>query len=118
MICDASRTHLSQGRDVDREQGQLSQALDDSTAEYLRVLSGKELSPPEQVVLKEKQSLLEAAIRQLPEKQRDVVWRIVKEQKSYAETAIELGITEGAVAGLYRRGIKRVHEILGDSQGT
>jgi RNA polymerase sigma-70 factor, ECF subfamily len=115
VICDASRTHLSQGRDVDREQRQLTQTLEDSTAEYLLVLSGKELSPHDQVLLNEKQSLLEAAIRQLPEKQRDVVWRIVTEHKSYAEAATELGITEGAVAGLYRRGIKTVCEKLGDS---
>jgi RNA polymerase sigma factor (sigma-70 family) len=64
----------------------------------------------------EKQERLETAIRQLSDGQREVVWLMVKEHKTAAEVAAQLGKTEGAVAGLYSRGIKRVKDILGESQ--
>jgi RNA polymerase sigma-70 factor, ECF subfamily len=114
VVCDAHRKHHADRRDVDREQ--LKRALDESTAEYLASLAGRELPPSEQALRNEKQERLETAIRQLPDGQREVVWLVVKEHKTAAEVAAQLGKTEGAVAGLYSRGIKRVKEILGESQ--
>jgi RNA polymerase sigma-70 factor, ECF subfamily len=114
VVCDLYRQHHAGCRDVDREQ--MKQALDDSTAEYLASLAGKEPSPSEQVQRDEKQERLARAIRQLPDGQREVVALIATEHKTTAEVAALLGKTEGAVAGLYHRGIKRVKELLDDGK--
>ncbi len=114
VVVDAYRQHHAECRDIDREQ--MKQALDESTAEYLASVAGREPSPPEQVLRNEKQERLAAAIRQLPEPQQMVVWLIVMEHRTPAEVAIQLEKTEAAVAGLYFRGSKRLKEILGDSE--
>lgn len=115
LVIDSYREHHAECRDVGREQA-LQQDLDASTAEYLAGLADKGPSPSEQAEQNEEQDRLAAAIRQLPDDQRAVVWPIVMEHKTPAEVADQIGKTEGSVAGLYYRGSRRVKEILDASQ--
>lgn len=111
VVIDDFRTHHADCRDVGREQV-VQQALDESTAEYIAGFEDKEPLPSERVLGNEQQERLATAIDQLPDEQREVVRLMVLEDRTTAEVAVLLDKSEGSVAGLYYRGVKRLKEIL------
>lgn len=71
-------------------------------------------TPSRHAAGKEQLARVEAAMRQLPEGQRDAVLMSRLGGIAYSEIAQQLGVTESAVRGLVARGLARVAELLGD----
>lgn len=74
-------------------------------------------TPSRHAAGKEQLARVEAAMRQLPEGQRDAVLMSRLGGIAYSEIAQQLGVTESAVRGLVARGLARVAELLGDDGG-
>ena len=68
--------------------------------------------PDRQTVLRSEAARVEAAIDELPEKQRLAVTLRLQQELSYREIAEVIGSTEGTVRVNYHLGIKRVRERL------
>jgi RNA polymerase sigma-70 factor (ECF subfamily) len=96
--------------DALREQS-LEAALHDSAAS-LQALLGTPPSPSEEAVRHEDLLRLARALEQLPEDQRTVVELHHLQDCAVSDIARQLGGTEAAVAGLLRRGIKKLRERL------
>lgn len=97
------RERQAEKRAIDREvrgSGPIRNAADPQTSPSRRAMRG------------EQRQLLERAIEQLPEDQRDAVRLKYLEQATLAETAVRLGKTEDAVSGLLQRGIAKLNRIL------
>ncbi len=90
----------------------LEQALDQSSARLEAWLAADQSSPSERVGLQEQLLLLARALARLPEDQRSAVELHHLRQAPVAEIARELGRSEAAVAGLLRRGLKKLRELL------
>jgi RNA polymerase sigma-70 factor (ECF subfamily) len=71
-------------------------------------------SPSEQAMRHEGLIQLAAVLAQLPDDQRTAVELHHLQGCTVAEVAAHLGRTEAAVAGLLRRGLKRLRELLHD----
>ena len=69
-------------------------------------------SPEREAVIRAEAERAEAAIRELPEKQRLAVTLRVQQQLSYREIAKIVGSSEGAARVNYHLGIKRLRERL------
>jgi RNA polymerase sigma-70 factor, ECF subfamily len=111
IYIDKFRAEHADKRDVSREQA-FQQVLDQSTVHWeARVLDPGD-TPLDQLLKKEMTLEVAAMIQQLPEDQRDVVIARELLHLSLRETAEELGKTEGQVAGLYRRGLQNLKELL------
>ena len=93
----------------------LDQALDASSARLEAWLAADQSSPSEQVVRQEQLVRLSAALARLPEDQRRAVEMHHLQDASVAEIAEQLGRTEAAVAGLLRRGLKKLRELLAEA---
>jgi RNA polymerase sigma-70 factor (ECF subfamily) len=98
-------------RDVARERP-LEQTLRDSEAPLRALLGGPPSSPSEHAMRHEDLLRLARALEQLPEDQRTVVELHHLQDRAVAGIAAALGRTEAAVAGLVRRGLKRLRELL------
>jgi RNA polymerase sigma-70 factor, ECF subfamily len=92
----------------------LEHALDASSARIEAWLAADQSSPSEQVVRQEQLLRLASALSGLPEDQRKAVEMHHLQDGSVAEIAKSLGRTEAAVAGLLRRGLKKLRELLAD----
>jgi RNA polymerase sigma-70 factor (ECF subfamily) len=90
----------------------LEQAIDESSARLEAWLAGGGESPQDQVARQEQMLALAGALGQLPEDQRQVIEMHHLQGYFLADIAERLGRTEPAVAGLLRRGRKRLRELL------
>ncbi|MFN3651679.1 MAG: RNA polymerase sigma factor [Armatimonadota bacterium] len=79
---------------------------------YAEDRSGRAVSPETALEQKERLATVRAAVLQLPEAQREVLWLRCVDQLSLAETAAVLRRTENAVKGLIRRARLAVLERL------
>ncbi len=111
IYIDKFRAEHADKRDVSREQI-FQQVLDQSTAHWETKVFVSDDTPLEQLVRKELTLEVAAMIQRLPDDQRDVVIARELLHLSLKETAEELGKTEGQVAGLYRRGLQNLKELL------
>jgi RNA polymerase sigma-70 factor (ECF subfamily) len=68
-------------------------------------------SPSDQAMQHEELLRLAAALEKLPDDQRDVII-LMKHGMSIATIAAQMGRTENSVAGLYRRGLERLRQLL------
>lgn len=113
-LADALR-HLGRAkRDASREQS-LHEQLDRSAAHLGSWLAAVQTSPSQHAVRNEELLRLAGAMEQLPEAQRMAVELHHLRGCTLAETAIQLGRSEAAVAGLLRRGFRRLRQLLGES---
>jgi RNA polymerase sigma-70 factor (ECF subfamily) len=104
-------------RDVRMEQS-LQVVLNESTIRVQRWLSTDDQSPSEYAIVNEQLLLLATALLQLPEDQRKAVEMRMIQGLSFAEVANRLGRNEVAAASLFRRGIKKLREMIrGNSEG-
>jgi RNA polymerase sigma-70 factor (ECF subfamily) len=104
---------------VETARGQsLEQALHDSSARLEAWLASAEESPRELVNRQEQLLRLGWALGELPDDQRTVIELHHLQGCYLADIARDMGRTEAAVAGLLRRGRKKLRELLEDNPGS
>jgi RNA polymerase sigma factor (sigma-70 family) len=74
--------------------------------------------PADQFVAADCRAALSAAFRQLPPRQRQVLWLRRMDDRSEAETAETLGISVGSVKTHLHHAMSRMRELLRDSSAT
>jgi RNA polymerase sigma-70 factor (ECF subfamily) len=99
-------------RDVGAEHS-LEANLDASSCRLNAWLAADQSSPSEQADRRERAERLAAALEALPPDQREAVLLKHIENLSLAEIAARIGKTTAAVAGLLRRGLARLRELMG-----
>ncbi|MCA9120978.1 MAG: sigma-70 family RNA polymerase sigma factor [Planctomycetaceae bacterium] len=105
-IKDTIRDHTrAQKRDVNRE-------ASDGQFEMLR--APREVSPSQLLISKEQSASLEAALKRLPERQREAVHLKHIRGMKIAEIAKLMKCSHASVAGLLRRGTAEVRQFLGE----
>jgi RNA polymerase sigma-70 factor (ECF subfamily) len=107
-LIDAARKYL---REVAVELA-LEAGIQESSARLEAWLAAEQSSPSERAGNEEQLLRLAAALARLPDDQRVVVEMHHLKQDAVADIARRLGKTEPAVAGLLRRGLKRLRELL------
>jgi RNA polymerase sigma-70 factor, ECF subfamily len=114
-LADEVRKFRREKRDVGLEQS-LQAALCESSLRLEGWLAANDSLPDHRAMRNEQLLQLAAAIEALPEDQRQAVaWHQLQGQ-SAAEIAVVMGRTEVAVAGLLRRGLKKLRELLQASE--
>jgi RNA polymerase sigma-70 factor (ECF subfamily) len=89
--------------------------VEQSSARLEAWLAAEQSSPSEVAARQEQLLQLARALAQLPDDQRDAVeWHHLREA-SVADIAQRMNRTEASVAGLLRRGLKRLRELLNES---
>ncbi len=114
-LADEVRRYSAAGRNVALEQS-LQQALQESSARIEKWIAGREAVPLEHVERGEMLVRMAEALAQLPDEQRQAVDLKHLQGRSVADVCRVMGRSEAAVAGLLRRGLKRLRELMG--QGT
>jgi RNA polymerase sigma-70 factor (ECF subfamily) len=112
-ITDAARQFGGNKRDVGLEKS-LEVALQDSSARLESLLRPDPSSPSKQAIRHEQMLALAEALACLPEDQRTAVELHHLQGYAVAELATQFGKTEAAIAGLLRRGLKSLRELLKD----
>lgn len=110
-LADAVRQFAGATRDVALERT-LHEAVAGSSARLESLLRSDTTSPSGQVMQQEAFCQLADALALLPEDQCIVVELHHLQGYSVAEVALEVDRTEASVAGLLRRGLKRLRELL------
>jgi RNA polymerase sigma-70 factor (ECF subfamily) len=110
-LADEVRRFRRGKRDAGAERS-IEAGLTQSSLFLERFLAGPNTRPDEAAVRNENLGQLSAAIESLPEDQRRAVVLHHLEGRTAAEIGRELGKTEIAVAGLLRRGMKRLREVM------
>ena len=110
-LADAYRALGRDKRDVSRERS-LDQALSQSYTRLEAYLQAVQTSPSGRVMKDELLLKLADAIKALPLSQRDAVELHHLQGRSLAETADVLERSEASVAGLLRRGLKQLRQLM------
>jgi RNA polymerase sigma-70 factor (ECF subfamily) len=111
-IIDVARYHGRVKRDVSR-----IRSLEESISQSFRrvdALVKLQSTPSQRAATNEQLLRLPEALEQLPEAQRQAIMLHHLQGLRLAETAQRMGKSEAAVGGLLHRGLRRLHEILGD----
>jgi RNA polymerase sigma-70 factor (ECF subfamily) len=111
-LADELRKFRRLKRDV-RLEASLQAALNESTARLEKWLAIEEGSPSDDAIANEQLVALAAALMKLPEDQRTAVELHHLQSFPSAAIAQRMGRSEIAVAGLLRRGLKRLRELIG-----
>jgi RNA polymerase sigma-70 factor (ECF subfamily) len=111
LLADALRAFGGARRDVALERS-LDEALRQSSARLEAFLHPDPASPSQHLVREEELRRLAAGLEALPEDQRAAVELHHLQGQSVAEVADHLGRTEAAVAGLLRRGLRKLRDYL------
>jgi RNA polymerase sigma-70 factor (ECF subfamily) len=112
-LADAAREFGGAKRDLALEQS-LEAALQHSSARLEAFLNPEPSTPSAQAMRQEELLRLAGALARLPEDQRTAVELHYLQDCTVAEVAEHLGRTERAAAGLLRRGLKKLRELLHD----
>lgn len=112
-LLNTARDFAAQKRDVRRERPFLQQ-LDDSSARLERFLAAEQTSPSQHVLRGEQMARLAAALAELPDDQRTAVILKHFHGQSLAQIAQQLDRTTLAVAGLLKRGLKKLRQLMDD----
>jgi RNA polymerase sigma-70 factor (ECF subfamily) len=113
-LADGLRAQHRQRRDVRREQS-IEQSLGASSARLAGWIVAEQSSPSARVASDEDAVLLASALTQLPEAQREALVLQHWQGMTLAQIGERLGKTPVAVAGLLKRGLARLRELLQDS---
>lgn len=108
---DSLRRYQAGARDVALEQS-LEAGIDESSARLEAWLASEQLSPAQRLVRQEELLGLAQALAKLPADQRTALEMRHLQGYSLAEISAHLGRTRAAVAGLLRRGLERLRELL------
>jgi RNA polymerase sigma-70 factor (ECF subfamily) len=109
-LTDAIRKHTAGVRDVG-----LEQSLEASSSRLEALLAAGPSSPSQQALRQEQLLGLAVALAQLPEDQRTAVELKHLQGRSVAGIARQMQRSRAAVAGLLRRGLERLRELLGEA---
>lgn len=112
-LADALRAFGQEKRDVSRERS-LEDALRDSSARLGNWLAKEVVSPSEELQSQERAVRLATALACLPEAQREALVLQYWHGWSLAQIGEQLGRTREAVAGLLKRGLKKLRAELQD----
>ena len=110
-LADEVRKFRREKRNAGLEQS-LEAKLTESSAGLERCLAGNISSPDNRAIRNEQLVQLATAIESLPDDQRTAVSLHHLQGQTAAEIGKEMNKTEVAVAGLLRRGLKRLRELL------
>jgi RNA polymerase sigma-70 factor (ECF subfamily) len=113
-LADQVRKFTAGKQDVSLERS-LQAALEDSSARLEAWLEADESSPSQQAIRQEQLRRLADALAQLPADQRTAVELKKLQGCSVAAIAEQMGKSKAAVAGLVRRGLDRLRELLAES---
>jgi len=113
-LLNTTRDFTAQKRDVRRERS-LAQQIDQSSQRLEKFLAAEQSSPSQQVLHGEQAEKLAAALAQLPDDQRTAVILKHFHDWSLAEIAERQGRTTMAVAGLLKRGLKKLRVVMQES---
>ena len=114
-LVDAVRHFNGPEHDVALERS-VEASLTESSARLEALLQGSPNSPSDQVLKNEQMLRLATALAQLPEDQRLVLEMHYLQGCTVAEVAAHMTRTERSVAGLVRRGLQRLRELLADER--
>lgn len=115
-LVDAQRRFGAAQRDVTKERS-LDAAVDQSSMRLGAWLSAGQSSPSQKAMQHEQAVQLAGALEQLPEAQREAVVLRHWHGKSLLDIAEALDRTPAAVAGLLKRGLRQLREILDEPSG-
>ncbi len=110
-LTDAVREFDGQGRDLGQERS-LEQTIAASSARLEALLAGSGTSPSAGAVREEELARLATALAKLPDDQRAAVELHHLQGCAVQEIAREMQRTEASVAGLLRRGLAQLREVL------
>jgi RNA polymerase sigma-70 factor (ECF subfamily) len=116
-LANALRTFGQAKRDVGAERS-LEADLDASRSRLDAWLAADQTSPSERAGAAERVAALAAAVARIPDDQREVVLLKHCQGLSLAEIGERLGRTEAAVAGLLRRGLRRLRDLMSEVPST
>jgi RNA polymerase sigma-70 factor (ECF subfamily) len=114
-LADALRAFGRDKRDVDRERS-LEHALQASSARLERWLATDDFSPSEEAEREERAVRLAMALAQLPDAQREALVLQYWHGWTLAEIGRQMERTPAAVAGLLKRGLKKLRQELQDEE--
>lgn len=114
-LLDMLRKYRSRARDIARERP-LEAEAEKSSRHLERWLATEESSPSRLVMHEEQLFHLAEALALLPEDQRIVVELKHLQDWSVAEICQQVDKSEAAVAGLLRRGLQRLRELLNEAK--
>jgi RNA polymerase sigma-70 factor (ECF subfamily) len=96
----------------------LERSIEDSSARIEQLLAGSSADPIEYVMYQERLMLLADALAELPEDQRTAIELKHLQGFNVSEICTQLDRSRASVAGLLRRGLERLRELLADTQGS
>src|SRR5438105_27037 len=114
-LTDEIRKLRTAGRDVLREQ-HLEAALEQSSARLEAWLAAEQSSPSQQAMRHEQVVRLAEAVAQLPPDQRRAVELHHLRGQPVAEISRQMGRSSGAVGALLVRGLKKLRELLQETE--
>jgi len=112
-LADAIRDRRRGKRDHRLERS-IEAAFEESSARLGACLAANEASPSDRAATAEQLTILADALTQLPADQLEAVTLHHLRGLPLEETAARMGRTKQAVAGLLRRGLKKLRELLGE----
>jgi RNA polymerase sigma-70 factor, ECF subfamily len=115
-LFDVGRALRAKKRDY-RRKTSIEAALDQSSARLGSGLAHDDPSPSEVATTAEQLNLLADAISQLPPGQMEAVTLLHLRGLSLEETARQMGRSKAAVAGLIRRGVKQLGQLMAKRGG-
>jgi RNA polymerase sigma-70 factor (ECF subfamily) len=110
-VLNLAKHYGTQKCDLRRERS-LQEDLEKSSARLELYLAGDQTSPSLQAIRRERTEHLAAALRQLLDDERNAVLLKYFHDWSVNEIAEHLGRTPDAIAGLLRRGLKKLRSIM------
>jgi RNA polymerase sigma-70 factor (ECF subfamily) len=114
-LIDLHRHHVLAGkRSVEREERSLPPLPDESAAALAQRLFGRESSPSARLRRREVAQQVQAALLQLPERDRELLILRHLEQMPTRDVAAVLGLSEGAVKMRLLRALERLQALLAD----
>ena len=112
-LANLNKHHHARKRDLDQRRS-LEDELDRSSMRIDRVLADSISSPSAQAARRERAVILADALARLPGDYRDVIVMRHLEEAPFAEIALKMGRSSGAVRMLWVRGLERLRNELED----